>query len=643
MRWLAAAVLAMVAATPGVAREPAASAVRIDITSRITAFDGRRFGPVGAYERIAGVARLRIDPRAPANRGIADLDRAPRAADGKVDYDVDVVILRPKDPARARRVLLYDVVNRGFKLAMSYTAARGISGDPIDPGDGLLLSQGYTLVWSGWQGDIDRPGFVGARFPVARGARGRPLTGPVSTETIFENLTSSRMTLPFAPATLDQRKARLTVRATSNAPLLTLPSASWRYDGEGAVVLQRPAGFDAGAIYRFEYQARDPKVMGLGFSATRDLIAFLRHGGTGNPLADLAAAPCERNAGGACVNPQGGVFSTAVAIGSSQSGRYLRDFLWQGFNRDLTGKPVFDGVIPFIPGARRTFTNFRFAEPGRFSRQHEDHGVPGFDFPFAYATLRDPVTGRTDGILASCTRSGTCPKVFHVDTSAEFWQAGSGLIGTGGTTRDVPFPPNVRAYMIAGASHAPGMTMPACRYPANPFNPAPMVRALVLAMVDWAGGRAEPPDSRWPSLARGELVPLDRLSAPAIPGVDWARVANRPEPPAGRPAWPLLVPSVDADGIDRAGIRLPEIAAPLGTYLGWNLRKAGYGEGDLCLLAGSLLPFARDAAARGSDPRLAITERYPTDESRARTQRAAAEALVRNRLLLPEDLAAYPR
>ncbi|HEX8056796.1 MAG TPA: alpha/beta hydrolase domain-containing protein [Novosphingobium sp.] len=627
---LAAAALAV----PHLARaEEARPAVRIEVSSRITAFEGRTFGDYGPYERIAGVAHLRIDPNAPANRDIVDVALAPRAADGMVDYDVDVVILRPQNGAKARRVLLYDVVNRGMKLVSMFTGGSAMGpADPIDPGDGLLLRQGYTLVWSGWQGDIalagNGRGLMGARFPTATGdgkIGGKPLTGPVSTEAIFDNATSNRITLPFRANTLDQGAAKLTVRAVSGSPERAIAASDWHFDDDRHVTLTRPAGMDAGAIYRFAYVARDPVVMGLGFSATRDLIAFLRHGtaAQGNPLADIAQAPCEKDAKDACTNPNGGVYSATIAFGASQSGRYLRDYVWQGFNRDLAGRTVFDGVIPFIPGARQTFTNFRFAEPGRFSRQHEDHDVPGFGFPFTYATLTDPVTGKSDGILKSCTASGTCPKLFHVDTSGEFWQAGASLVGTGGTARDVALPAGVRAYMIAGGAHAPGMTMPACRYPANPLNYAPVVRALLFDMVEWTAGRRAPPDSRWPSLARGELKTIAALNPPAG-DIAWPKVFNQPIPPAGKPAWPQFVPAVDGNGNDAAGIRLPDVAAARGTYLGWNLRKPGYGEGDLCLIFGSYVPFA-DGDARRDVPALGAA------------RAAAAAALVADNLLLSED------
>lgn len=605
--------MALAIAMPAAAQaRSAAPEVRLQITARADAYGGKTFGSHGAYERIDAIAHMRIDPKAAANRGIADLSLAPRAADGMVEYQVDVVILRPKDGAKARKVMVYDVVNRGMRLLSMFSGG--------DPGDGLLFRQGYTLVWSGWQGDLTSSGLVKARFPVARG-----VTGQVATETIFDNATGNRMALPYAAASLDQPQAQLTVQAVTDSPARTIPAADWKFTGERQIELVRPAGSDAGAIYRFSYTAKDPVVMGLGFAATRDLVSWLRKApaAQGNPLGDI------------------GRYQTAVGFGGSQSGRYLRDFLWQGFNRDGAGRRVFDGVIPFIPGARRTFTNFRFAEPGRFSRQHEDHGVPGFDFPFTYASLRDPVTGKRDGILASCTRTSTCPRIMHIDTSAEFWQAGSSLVGTGGTSKDVALPANVRAYMIAGGAHAPGMMMSACRYPANSFNYTPLVRNLLIRMVDWTTRGTEPPASQWPSVAKGELVPVEALRGPQVPsaGLTWAKVVNRPLAPTGQAAWPVLVPQIDADGNDAAGIRLPAISAPSGTYLGWNLRKTGYGEGDLCLLAGSYLPFAKDAASRAGDARQSMAERYSRPGEQKDLQLAQIARLQSQRLLLDEDAA----
>jgi hypothetical protein len=618
--------------------------VRLEISSREPAFGGESFGGFGPYERLAGVAHLRVDPMAAANQGVVDLDLAPRGADGLVACEVDLVILRPRDGRRARRVMLYDVVNRGMKTLSMLNGGRLDSGaDPIDPGDGLLMRQGFTLVWSGWQGDVSGPGLVGARLPVATHGDS-PVTARVCTEMVFDSADGDRIALPYPAADLGRDSARLTVRARPGEAPLDLAPADWTFEDERRIRLRRSPGADAGAIYRFEYVARDPKVMGLGFAATRDVIAFLRHGsaGEGNPLVDLADAPPERDGAGAAVNPDGGVFSTTVAFGASQSGRYLRDFLWQGFNRDLAGRRVFDGAIVHIAGARRTFTNVRFSDPGRFSRQHEDHDTPGFDFPFAYSSLADPHTGKVDGVLHACAADGTCPKLFHIDSSSEFWQAGASLVGTDGADRDVEFPTDVRAYLLAGAAHAPAMASEACRLPANGLDGAPVLRALILAMVEWTTGRREPPQSRWPRIAAGELSPPEDLRAPAAAslGLEWPRMANRPPPPRPGVEWPVLVPVVDDDGNEAAGLRLPEIAAPLGTHLGWNLRRAGYAPGDLCSVFGAFVPFAQDAAAKGEDPRAALAERYPSPADRDQRFAAAARALVAAGLLLDEDAAA---
>ncbi|OCC22406.1 hypothetical protein MB02_17095 [Croceicoccus estronivorus] len=617
---------------------------RVEVISKAPAFGGQSFGGAGAYERIVAVAHMEADPSAQDNAGIVDLDKAPRDEQGMVAYDVDVVILRPVDAAKARQVMIYDVANRGMKPLMTFNDAPFMADD--NPGNGFLMQQGFTLVWSGWQGDIAGKGLIGARLPIATGESG-PITGRITAETIFDNPASDLITLPYPAFGMGQDEsglgeagqgnAILTVRERAGDPATVVDPADWRFEDERHVRLINKPTNDAGAIYRMSYVARDPSVAGLGFAAVRDLVSFLRSGSAeqDNPLADIVANACKDEGSDTCAASS---YDTVVAHGASQSGRFLRDFVWQGFNRDTLGKRVFDGMLVVIAGGRRTFTNMRFAQPGEFSRQHEGHETPGFDFPFAYGLQRDPITQREDGILARCSEDGTCPNIFHIDTSGEFWQAGSSLVGTDGDGMDVAFPPSVRAFMIAGGSHAPGFVMPFCKYPANSLNYTAVERALLLAMVDWTTTGSEPPASRWPQVADGELLSPGTLASPDLSAMDvhWPDVVNEPIASLGAQEWPVLVPQVDADGNDLPGIRLPSVDVPVATYLGWNLRKAGFAEDELCNIFGSEIPFAKTREEQPDDPRQALAERYPGTERQDRVH-ASIEKLEQEGLLLPED------
>ena len=369
---------------------------------------------------------------------------------------------------------------------------------------------------------------------------------------------------------------------------------------------------------------------GLAFIATSDLVSFLR----GNPGHDLES-------------PLSDIEHT-IGMGISQSGRFLRDLIYQGFNADEQGARVFDGAMPHIAGSRKTFTNYRFAQPGRYSRQHEDHDYPGDQFPFTYAETTDPATGKTESILTACNASGTCPKIMHTDTSTEFWQGRASLLTTAPDGEPVDMPADVRLYFMAGAPHfttwsSTSGDAAACVYPSNPLHAGPIMRALVVAMESWITDGTEPPASRFPSRADGTLVALEELKLPQIAGDTPQPPFNPLEamdhatlPPTAGEAYPVLVPVVDADGIPEGGIKTAFVQAPLGTYLGWNLRKAGFGEGELCSLTGSFVPFPKETAA--DDSRAPLSERYPDANAYLAAVRAAADDLVAERLMLPDDL-----
>jgi hypothetical protein len=652
--------------------QPTALTSRIDwfeVKSVSDAFGGVTFGAAGSYEAVVAVAHGKLDPNAPLNAGIVDLDKAPRDETGLVSYDTDVVILRPKDPALARRVLFYDVVNRGNKIALTSYFNEG-SGDLTKPegaGNGFLMRQGFTIVFSGWQGDVPLSGDgsrVGASFPVATNPDGSPITGLSREEIVFDTTANpGRLALSWPAATLDPSQATLRAkqRQTDDWRALT----SFRYVDEKTVEIDRPPELDAGAIYEFIYTARDPQVMGIGFAAIRDLVTFLKAANTDtrgnpNPLSDLRQAPCElRDASASCAMNPATTVDVSIIEGISQSGRFTRDFLWQGFNTDINGGRVFDGAMPLIAASRKTWTNYRFAQPGRWSKQHEDHYQIGDQFPFTYATITDPMSGARDGILARCTADNTCPKVIHLDGSGEFWIGRASLIVSDGAGNEVPLPDNVRAYLMTGPPHGFNGTgvsasLPSCKYSSNIVYPAPTARALVTDLVDWIVRGTEPPPSRYPSLSAGTLADPDSRAAVGFPdlgsiNVSYTGVHNflyltnyLVVPPTIdlNKRYQVLVPTTDSDGNELPGVRSPDLSVPLGTHLAWNPRKAGFAEGDQCTSQGSFIPFAPTQAARetASDPRPSLAERYSSKGDYVARIRSAATTLRDERLMAPDDV-----
>ena len=597
------------------------------------AFDGREFA-AGRYERIAARATIALDPANPRNAGIADIALAPRNADGRVEASADVVVLRPADPARGNRTLLVEAPNRGRELiGQLMHASPGANGlaQGTEAGDGFLLDRGYTLAWVGWQADRTAEGGLRLRAPVLPN-----VTGLSREEFLFEHDRSpaeARLTYPAAT----EEGATLSVRARPGDERQHPEGLRLRFLGPDRVEITRPPGFDAGALYELIYTARDPVVAGVGFAAVRDVAAFLRGGGGG--AADGRPA-----------------VDRAILHGVSQSGRLVRDFLHGGFNEDERNRrPVFDAMLPHIPGARRTFTDARFAQPGRNPTAHGDRLYPANQFPFAYEESEDHLTGRRDGLLKRCRATNTCPKIIQADSEYEFYGAHASLTATDTRGGPLPLPAEVRAYLISGHPHfapaggAPGRR-PECAMPTNPLHAGAPLRALLVALEDWMRNGTAPPDSRFPAPGdAGGLLPPEGLYPAAIPAVPWRGAHAAAElvddsvmPPAVRGAYPVLLPRVDADGNAAVGLRLPVLAAPRATYLGWNPRAEGFAPGAPCTNTGAVLPFAATRAERlaAGDPRASLEERYASPADYVEEVRAAAEALVRDRLLLPADAAA---
>jgi len=585
---------------------------------------GTTFGAAGEYIRISGTVHGELDPEDPRNAKIINLAGAPRNIRGMVEYDTDFAILRPADRAKGNGALLYEVVNRGRKFLLPWVldapSPAGALNDPAvaaDAGTGTFFNRGYTLVWSGWEPDAPRTdNGMTIRLPVAT-RNAAPIVQRIRDEFVYGTrvpVTNVYAPLSYEAASLDQTQAQLTVRDRQSDNPAVIAASGWAYaDSRHVKLLPDGTTFRPGAIYEFFYPARDPKPLAIGYAATRDLIAYLRH----NP------------------NELVGPVNRALAIGISQSGRYLRNYLADGFNQDENGRIVFDGVMTHISGSGGLFDNAAFAQPGRTNTQHEDHDYPEYLGPTSSLFHHDAFD----------------PYLFEVNTSTEFWQKGASLDYTDANgTREFLNEPRARYYFIAGTQHAgrAGLTTARgnCAVARNPHNPGPALRALFIALDDWTSRGVVPPDNRVPTLRDQTLVAPDALNFPHIPGVAVPTATNSiaviTDWVTGQrdvPAFVSRVPAVDADGNETSGIRLPDLAVPLGTFTGWNFYSAPYPTGELCDRDGTYVPFAQTADERRAtgDPRLSLAERYASRDAYLARVKASADALVHDRLLLPDD------
>ena len=615
---------------------------------------GANFGNTGAYERVRGTFKGELDPADARNRVIVNIDKAPRNARGMVEYEADFFIMRPADSARGNHKLIYDVTNRGrkiihWRLMDGKPKSVASANDPKnleDAGNGILFRYGYTIVWSGWDPEAPRASNGMSMLPVIATDNGKTIVRVIRDEIIVN--TRSRadppkpgeaprkqtLKLSYDAATLDQSQARLTVRRGETDARVEIPAARWAYAGPRAIELL-PAGTnpESGLIYEFHYPAKDPRVLGIGLAATRDLISFLRSG-----AADAKGNP----------NPAGSGIVRTLAFGASQSGRFLRDFVHLGFNQDESARKVLDGILAHTAGAGGVFLNFEFGQPNRTSTQHEDHTFPENAFPFSAARMTDPVTGATGSLLRN---DGFDPLWMETNTSTEYWQKGASLLVTDPLGKqDVELPAQARGYLIAGTQHGATAWMTStrgsCVNPRNPHSPTPAQRALLIALDEWVDGKA-PPDSRTPRIKDGTFTTPDQLKFPAIPGIKVASRVNeqgvltdwvKPVMDMAKPYRPLVT-QVDADGNEAAGILLPEIAVPLATHTGWNEYRAPHPEGELCDRDGTYAPFAATRAERETkkDPRPSLEERYGDHAGYVKRFSEAAERLVAARLLLRED------
>ena len=636
----------------------------LEITNRTSFASGESFGDAGAYELLEGTAHYSVDPLHERNRAITDLDLAPRNPAGLVEFSADFAMLQPVNIDRGNRRILFDVVNRGRKTALSLNSVATATDptSPLEAGNGYLMRRGYTVVWGGWQADVPpTPGLIGMHAPEAIGPQG-PLTGRIMcqfqcNEPTQVFLLADRQHLPNPAADPEEAEAALTVRDLPNSPPTPVDRSQWSFVRVEDADLEpqhnhvyMPSGFEPGKIYQLVYTTTGSRIVGLGFAAMRDAVSFLKH------------APA------AAGNPCAGAIDHAYAMGRSQSGRFLRQYIHVGINEDEADRPALDGIVPHVAGAMRGEFNLRFGQPSK----DVCYIIPEM-FPFTDTPQTDPVTGAQGSLLDALERRGTVPKIMFTNTSAEYWRGDAALIHTDlETLTDAAESPSVRRYHFAGCQHGSGDFPPLeirtndgikGQLPFNSVDYAPLLRAALDNLDRWVTSGEEPPASRHPSLDDSTAVEshslLERLGQ--LPGVRVPTQTTRairldygPESHLGRtvnlPAdegeeFPALVADLDESFNERGGIRLPDLAVPVATYTGWNLRDESIGNPHLFIgitggLAGWTLPLPATEAEREStgDPRASIEERYAGREDYLEQVTHAAMDLVSERYLLQEDV-----
>ena len=621
----------------------------IEIKERGPYAEGMSYGDVGVFEQLDGIVHFAVDPSDPANSLITDVGLAPKNAAGLVEFSADFRIVRPVDPDKGSHKLFFDVVNRGNPASL-YMINGAPSNDRTSPGDGFLMRRGYTQVWCGWQHDVPRePGFLGVHVPTAARTEGRIAVTFQPNETTTTKMLSDMGHLPYPASDLVQSDAELTVHDYSGGPSTVIPRAEWSFGRleNGEITpdnshINMASGFEPGKVYRCIFTTSTAPVIGLGMAAVRDLVSHLRYSTNDD-------------------NPCSGDIQHTLAFGASQSGRFLRHMLYLAMNQDENDQTVFDGLIVHIAGGRRGEFNQRFGQPS-----NTIEASTASVFPFADIDQTDPETGRTDGLLRRLTARAKLPKIFLTNSSVEYWSGHAALTHVDATgSKDIRPADSVRIYHFSGTPHPPG------GLPLEQFHPVlgsgvhffnwvdyrPLVRAALVNLDAWVTKGTTPPASKHARLDDGTVVPSESLKSvfQGFPGFgfpDHLRHLDRLDfgpdegvtenlpPLIGKP-YPALVPNVDADGNDVAGIRLPDVAAPLATVTGWNLRHPDTGgTGQTHQLVGSTVPFAFTQREReeAGDPRPSVEERYASREEYLQRVEEVALELVSQGYMLAEDV-----
>jgi Alpha/beta hydrolase domain len=636
--------------------------VRVEITSRSDVLGGKAFGDAGAYERIIGQIYFSVAVANPHNQRIVDLKNAVNLRNGEVDFSANFMALRPKNVGQSSGSMILENPNRGRSRIVALVDGGDWDVDK-DAGDAWLLRNGFTVVSLGWQWDAVGDDALRLTAPIAK-QNGETITGLLRgditpshemLEIPLGHLITGNMGGTEYPVSApeDPRNA-LTVRDSRDAPRTTIPRGEWQFaqtvDGKltpSERHIHLNGGFHAGKIYEYVYVVANPVVAGLGFAAVRDFASYAKH----SPDA---------------ITPVGRVYGEGI----SQNGRFLRNFLYDGFNADEEGRIALDGILAHVAGAGRGSFNYRFAQPSRDAQPTSSVFFPTDIFPFTDQSEKDALTGDSGGLLDRAVAEKVVPKIFFSNTSYEYWGRVAALIHvTADGKQDMPLSDNVRIYHFTGLQHFSGPFPPAKgtgdllgQQPQSALPVKYFWRAMIANMDAWVRSDTAPPPGSYPKIADGTLVPLKQYAFPKIPGVSIPHEANAAyrldygpgwrdgilsvQPPKVGEAFPVLVPQVNEDGNERDGVRLPEITVPLATYASWNLRDPSIGAPDQRVsFEASYIPFPRTQAEREKtgDPRKSIVERYSGQDDYMTRFAKATDDLVKQRWILPEDRDALVR
>lgn len=589
-----------------------AAFVRLEVTDRHDVLGGQPFGSTGAYELIRGRVYFAVDP---ARTRLTDVRLAPRNQAGQVEFSADVLLLRPKDKKAGNHTLLVEPPNRGgIGMLPMYNRARS-SANPTHAdefGDGYLLREGYTLAWIGWQHDVpQREGLLRTYVPLAKGVEGLVRGECTATSAVQRLPLGDGGHVPYPV------KSGLTVSVREGLYSERKQLTGWHLEGTD-IVLSEPA--TPGFIYEFVYLAADPPIAGLGLVALRDFVSELKHGKT---------FP--------------GQIQHALGVGTSQSAMALKALVYEGFNADEMGRPVFDGLQPHVAGGRRA-TFERFTQPSRTSGPYRNASFSTTDqFPYSDAEDRELATGRKDSILARARVAKVVPKILYTNSSYEYWGSAGAFVHTSlDGKHDLALPSTTRVYLLAGGQHGPAAFPPqrgnGGKNLANWNDYKWALRAILRNLHEWVVNDQEPPASRYPRISDRTLAQGD---PPAYRtryldfGPDYlAKGIVEHQPPKPGTEYNVLVPKPDADGNDLVGVKMPWVAVPLGAFTGWNLRTPFIGAaGGLLPQTGSYLPF----------PPQSVHQRYTSRADYLLRLGAAARQLVHDRFLLLEDVPAMEK